>query len=744
MKRLPFFLSICLLLAGYSSMATKRALFMAIDTYNPEGAQQTGSRHWSNLEGCVNDAEEVKALVATKFGFNDPRYITFIKNQECTRDRILAELNKLINESQKGDIVFIYYAGHGSQVYNSMSDEDDKMDETMVPADIWKGAKDIRDKELAQLFNKLIDKGVILTIVYDSCHSGSVGRGPIDKNKAKERKIDPDAEDAKDATRITIAPEQRGALILSAAQDNECASEQRDEKDTPHGAFTIAFCKTLQSLPANASVDDIFASIRAIMKYNGKTQEPVLAGDLSRVKGTLFGMDPATLPNKTMIAVINPESATNVKIQGGWALGLTTGCILENADHSIQIQITEVTDVTKSVAKVIKGDASKIKPGELYTVEKWVTAENALKVYIPGSNYSYTQIMAIAAEFNKLMEQYKDNWVTDPSAVSPTHTVFYNNGWYIGTPDGKVTALSANPTANEIKKYLTGDNIKLFISYPTYAGLKAEMQNRYKENTAVEMVENSANASYVLVGRYSDGKIQYSFILPGINTNDDNYTGTMPVRTDFIAIEQGKDNMSIDTLVDYSLRLAKVKNWLALASPSDGQSSFPFYLALRNATTKEIVTGGNLVEGEKYGLVLMVDRENMANWDGQKRYVYVFALNSDGSTVLYYPRTGSSVENKLPRLNDEDKVQDTLFLGSQPLFKVTLTKGVDTYVIITTDEPIPNPRILESKAVKTRDASRGSWVSQLANVGSNTRGELITPSNWSIQRISVRSVPKKS
>ena len=151
--------------------------------------------------------------------------------------------------------------------------------------------------------------------------------------------------------------------------------------------------------------------------------------------------------------------------------------------------------------------------------------------------------------------------------------------------------------------------------------------------------------------------------------------------------------------------------------------------------------GGNVAVGETYGLVLVADNKNKAAWDGQKRYVYVFALNGDGSTKLYFP-LGGSVENQMPRIIDGN-AQDTIPLGQQPLFRVTLTNGPDTYVIITTDEPIPNPSVLEMKGVKTRDASRGSWVSQLMNVGATTRGELITPTNWSIQRVTVRSVAKK-
>ena len=57
MKRFTIVLCACFLLFGMNASAvTKRALFMAIDTYKPDGVENTGSRTWNNLEGCVNDA----------------------------------------------------------------------------------------------------------------------------------------------------------------------------------------------------------------------------------------------------------------------------------------------------------------------------------------------------------------------------------------------------------------------------------------------------------------------------------------------------------------------------------------------------------------------------------------------------------------------------------------------------------------------------------------------------------------
>jgi hypothetical protein len=206
------------------------------------------------------------------------------------------------------------------------------------------------------------------------------------------------------------------------------------------------------------------------------------------------------------------------------------------------------------------------------------------------------------------------------------------------------------------------------------------------------------------------------------------------------------DSLYIDTLANYSFALAKIKIWLSLSGPSDGASNFPFYLALKNSKTNQIVTAGNVVDGETYGLVLVVDKANKLNWDGAKRYVYVFAIDAEGNTKLYYG--GKGVENKMPRLDDNNEIPDYIPLGRQPLFKVTAPYGVDTYVILTTDEPITNPEFLESAGVRSNSMARGdrgkkSWADMLANAGFGSRGNGdIAPTNWSVVRVSVRSTAK--
>lgn len=86
----------------------------------------------------------------------------------------------------------------------------------------------------------------------------------------------------------------------------------------------------------------------------------------------------------------------------------------------------------------------------------------------------------------------------------------------MGTPDNKSHALGANPKMEDVKKLITGTGIKLYVSLPPYAELKAEIEKHYKDNTSVRVVSAPSNANYYLVGRVYDNMVQYSFIMPGI------------------------------------------------------------------------------------------------------------------------------------------------------------------------------------------------------------------------------------
>jgi len=725
---------------------TKRALFIAIDIYQPEGEKVTAPNRgtaWQNLSGCVNDATAVKEMVKVKFGFADESKMVFIKNHEATRARILQELNHLVDVSQKGDIVFIYYAGHGSQVTNSKSAEADKKDETMVPADAYKGVKDIRDKELATLFNKLVEKGVVLTVIYDSCHSGSIGRGSMDDNPPVKRFLQGDLADVKDG-KVYPKPEEKGALIFSAAQDEECAEEQKDENGTPHGAFTNALLKTLQTLPTTSSADVIFKSIRGILKYYGKVQEPVLAGTEQRKNGTLFGEDRSSMKNnETTVAIINQKNKDNIEIQGGWAIGITKDIELTKLmDSTVKIKVVSVEGITKSIAKLVNGSISQIKPGDIFKVSSWVSDNsNALSFWIPTTSMTND---ALVSFYNKMQATAGSNknitWVTDPKSTTATHTVFFNNGWFMGDPSGKVQNFgnNENAIADAIKNIKTKS--ALLVSLPVPEDIANYLKDQWQSFNLVKAATSSSNATYHVTGRVNDNSVEYSYYLPRLTQKDDKYLGTLPVRTNYI--NYNNPQTCKDTLLDLSLKLGRIQTWLSLASPASGQSNFPFFLGVKKYRAKNAITGeGTLAVGDTIGFVLLKDKPNENNWDLEKRFVYVFSVSQSGKMQLIFPRSGSSVENKLPVV--DVKIADETLLGPRAAMVIDAANETDTYIMLTSDAPITNPMVLEGDAVLTRSVG-SSWFDDIAQSGAKSRAAFITPTNWSVNRVSIKTVEPKA
>ena len=107
-----------------------------------------GAPLFANLAGPTYDVASMRELLtSSKFGFpNDDQHIHLLENSAATRAGILAAMNKyLVEQPQKGDIVVLYFAGHGSLRVNTKSNKQTfdlggkptPLDNTIVPADAY-------------------------------------------------------------------------------------------------------------------------------------------------------------------------------------------------------------------------------------------------------------------------------------------------------------------------------------------------------------------------------------------------------------------------------------------------------------------------------------------------------------------------------------------------------------------------------------------------------------------------------
>lgn len=124
------------------------------------------------LGGCVNDANDMYNI-ATSQGFQGTKLVDNL----ATRQTIIQSITQASTELAKGDLLLVSYSGHGGQRQDYSRDEDDGMDETWCLFD-----GELIDDELLTLWQRFA-AGVRIFVISDSCHSGSVTKGPLTEAK---------------------------------------------------------------------------------------------------------------------------------------------------------------------------------------------------------------------------------------------------------------------------------------------------------------------------------------------------------------------------------------------------------------------------------------------------------------------------------------------------------------------------------------------------------------------------------
>jgi len=718
-------LSICLFA---NAQEKKYALIIGIDNYEPVNASPQYTRGWTNLEGCVNDALSIKDFCTASFGFSESN-ITTLFNQYAERDSIIAALEQLISKALKGDVVFIYYAGHGSQVKNSLSSEKDKKDESIVPANHWKkGIADIRDKELAVYFNRLLDKGVLLTIIFDSCHSGSIGRGKAGllAGEVKTRYMEDGNEDAKDAA-VPLRPEERGALIISAAQDFEFAKEQKDENNISHGAFTLALLKALRQLPAEAAAADIFNSLTAIMKYYGKTQEPVLAANTERKRSPLFGSDVKT--NGKLYVASGKKETKGLELMGGFAFGLSEGSRL--AAGADTLEIIEMKGANRSIARAVTGNIDLILPGTLFEPVNWVNSRQpALQLFIPDA-ISKEILQQTIKTYQQLKDDKKIKWVTDIAKLTPGCFIYFEKEkWYCR--DKKIGLKELTGGLVSLKSF--AGSSPYYIHFPPTNELAGELKKKFAGYNNTAITSDAAAAQYILTGTVNnEGKAVYAFTK---NTTDSKSANSgLPARTDFATADDA-NNAAIQ-LSEAAFKIARIRDWLMLTAPA-GENRFPFLLDFNYYRSGRPIVQQKVKTGDTLTISLKEDTTN-GGWKTsfKKRYVYVFSIDSRGSMNLLFPSPESgNTENRLPIIVSEENRLRKITLAD---IEITPPAGPDYYFMLSSEQAISDLAVFTQEAVMSRGPDKKTnddynAIESLLYTGSKTRGQVITPVNWSIYK----------
>ncbi|WP_414625082.1 caspase family protein [Calothrix sp. CCY 0018] len=386
------------------------ALLIGIDFYGSNNL-------FNNLKGCVGDIDLVAGYLQNSLQvpqsniwkltspFEEDSSLSKVRSAQKelkpTYENIVNAFKEITATAKKGEQVYIHYSGHGGRaltIYPELKGEG-LDDESIVPCDIGSsGNRYLRDVEIATLIKRLTDKGCIVTVIFDSCHSGGATRGDCAIRGSENNGIDtaPRNQESLVASRKELLnnwqiltkndsnkstawlPKTEDYVFLAACRPSEYAYEYAvsNNSDKRNGALTYWMIDTLGSSTSPLTYRSLYNRVKGMVQSKFPQQLPMLTGNGDRL---VFGVDTEFRPYAVNIVKVS-DNQQEITLDAGLAQGLRQGTsfaiypqnVKDFADKTQQkIAIVEITEsqADKSTATIVDAAAGgievkdKIEPG---------------------------------------------------------------------------------------------------------------------------------------------------------------------------------------------------------------------------------------------------------------------------------------------------------------------------------------------------------------------------------------------
>lgn len=329
------------------------ALIIGISDYQNFGDEMGG-----DLPGAVNDANAFRDVAIARLGVPEGN-VHLVLDAAATRERIESEFTQwLPSVVGPDDIVWVFFAGHGSQVWDEDMDEEDGLEETICPTDVARGSPDmdIVDDEIAIWLQGIPSAEVV--VFWDKCHAESSTRAvtPFARPRALDREPEEDL-DRPSRTGLREARLERGLgdriarrpleewrgrrvpniVEVAASQADQVAVDAAFETQGGEtrfgGAFTTNFVKNAWQAPSDATLEDLFERTRNDLRAQRFQQQPQLSGEstmrtrsLSAIAGGAME-DPAGADPESGSVPVVAVDGNRVTLGGGTSTGVTAGSV---------------------------------------------------------------------------------------------------------------------------------------------------------------------------------------------------------------------------------------------------------------------------------------------------------------------------------------------------------------------------------------------------------------------------------
>ena len=259
---------------------TKKALCVGINKYPQEGM---------DLRGCVNDANDWANVLADHYDFARTD-IEVVLDQDATHDVVLGKLKVLLAGASAGDVLVFTNSSHGTYLADTDNDEP-TYDEAMCPYDTQDNP--IVDDELRVLFAD-IPAGVRMTVISDSCHSGTVTRAMPTPDMRRPRFLSPSTLGRKELTPKQLArgraqhpQSDMREVLLSGCKPNQFSYDATIE-GAPHGAFTFYALAAIRAASYQITYAELHKKAVAALRANEYPQQPQLEGASANLSRQIF------------------------------------------------------------------------------------------------------------------------------------------------------------------------------------------------------------------------------------------------------------------------------------------------------------------------------------------------------------------------------------------------------------------------------------------------------------------------
>jgi len=358
------------------------ALLIGINYYEP-------NPYYSSLMGAVRDiqlveeyltktlqipSEQIKKLISKEEKFNLESIRANYKQEILpTYKNIINAFNEITQTAKHRDLVYIHYSGHGGRAKTLFPEiKLEQQDEGIVPTDTGTSGRYLRDVEIATLLKRMTDKGLVVSVVFDSCHSGGATRGDyairggavIDNNQRTQKSLvahrDELIENWKQLTTGKSMqgwlPKQRNYVFLAACRPSEFAYEYAVQGTATerHGALTYWMIDTLRNTTSGLTYQSLYNRVKGIIQSKFPNQLPMLLGEGDRL---VFGDQISPTLYTVNLIKVN-EQQTEVTLDAGAVQGLTKGTRFaiysfntqDFADKSQILAVVEIIQIQSSIS----------------------------------------------------------------------------------------------------------------------------------------------------------------------------------------------------------------------------------------------------------------------------------------------------------------------------------------------------------------------------------------------------------